>query len=92
MKANGKDVIELIRIGEWAILEPRWADWKKQGSGITHLACEASWKRHSMNPAYLKCNECGLSMPESIVIVWLLLNSEKDVGKAYYARAAGSLV
>jgi hypothetical protein len=89
MKATGDGVVELIRMGEWSILELRGSiPSDREGSGISHLECE-SWKRYGMHPYDLYCDKCKAEMPEDIITVWILLNADKLVGRQYLALENG---
>ncbi len=80
MQVDGKDVIELIRIKDWAILEIYRPE---EGPGVSHLPCK-SWIRFGMHEDALYCRKCQERIPEEIVTLWLLLSADKSCSYEYY--------
>ncbi len=86
MKADWESIQELINIGEWSLLE--FKQDRHKGSGISHVPCEG-WIRFGMRHDYLFCRDCRAPIPNNIVTIWLLLNSDKKASSDYYKKYAG---
>jgi hypothetical protein len=85
MKANGKDIIEVIRMGEWSILNmlESGRSTDEDGPGVVHRPCDG-WIRFGMRQCALYCRVCHDPIPEGIVTLWLLLAADKNCSKCYY--------
>ena len=93
MKANGKDIIELIRIEEWSILDflPHRKDGPEvvrrpcDGPGVVHRPCDG-WIRFGMREGASYCRACHNPIPDGIVTLWLLLSADKACSADYYKK------
>jgi hypothetical protein len=87
MKANGKDIIELINIKGWAILELKGPQ-PDEGPGVSHIPCDG-WMRFGMRKHDLYCRVCEEPIPNEIVTLWLLLSADKNSSNDYYNNKEG---
>lgn len=84
MQANGKDIIEVIRMGEWSILNMLEASSRGvEGPGVVHRPCDG-WIRFGMRENALYCRSCHEAMPKDIVTLWLLLAADLACSNGFY--------
>jgi hypothetical protein len=85
MQANGGDIIELIRVGEWSILNMLQLYDREEGPGIVHRPCDG-WIRFGMREEALYCRSCHEAIPDEIVTLWLLLSADKSCSNDFYKK------